>query len=242
MNTKALAGFVGAGLLAFASSAMAQALFDNFDTYTLGLIEGQGGWESWTGYSGITGVVSTDQASSGTQSLKVVSGQDTVHPFSGVNSGLWRLSLQQYIPSTSSGDTLTILMNSYPNNLNWSAQVLADISQGLIGVFDGTGTQAGKTLLLVKDRWVDMYFDIDLSANSVSVHYNNLLMATYAWQTGGINELQALDIYPSEDPTYKQVGPVYYDNVRLEMIPEPATAGLLVLGGLALLFRSRKQA
>ena len=231
-------------LLGTVSLASGQSMFDNFDTYTVGSIAGQGGWQGWTGNAAVAGTVSTLQASSGAQSLQLVAGNDTVRPFSGVTSGLWTLSLQQYVPSASSGVSWVITMNSYPSSLNWSAQVQADISQGLVGVFDGAGVQAGSTLSLIKDQWVDIRFDINLGANSVSTFYNNTLLGTHAWQSGGLNQLQALDLYPDEGAGTAQVGSIFYDNVQLQptVVPEPATVSLLLLGGLAILFRARKRA
>lgn len=239
MNRKALAGLAGILLFGLAPCALAQTMLDNFDSYTLGSIEGQGGWESWVGYSGICGDVTIEQAFSGAQSLKVEAGDDTVRPFTGVNSGQWTLSLRQYIPSTSGGQNYTILMNSYPNNLNWSAQVLADMNQGLVGVFDASYVQQGSSVALVRDTWVDMRFEIDLEANSVSAFYNQALMASFAWQTGGIDELQALDLYP--DQSIAQVGAVYYDDLRLEQVPEPGIGSLLVAVAAAFFFRRRRR-
>lgn len=214
---------------------------DNFDSYPTGSVAGRGNWQGWTGNAAVAGTVSTAFASSGPNSLQLVAGNDTVQPFTGINSGSWTLSFQQYLPSASSGTTWTIMMNQYPNNLNWSLQVLADMTAGLIGVFDGAGTQQGVTLPLVRDQWVNMRFDINLGANSVTSYYNNTLIGSMAWQSGGINQLQALDLYPDEGTGTAQVGAVYYDNFQLTAVPEPSTMGLLLLGGLAVGFvRSRK--
>lgn len=216
---------------------------DNFDSYPTGSVAGQGGWQGWTGNAAVAGTVSTTFASSGPNSLQLVAGNDTVQPFTGVNSGSWTLSFQQYLPSSSSGSSWTILMNQYPNNLNWSVQVLADLSAGLIGVFDGAGTQQGVTLSLVRDQWVNMRFDINLSANSVTSYYNNTLFGTMPWQSGGINQLQGLDLYPDEGAGTAQVGAIYYDNFQLTAVPEPSSLALLLIGGVAAGFaRSRKSA
>lgn len=242
MKSKSLKGLVTSlALVAVVSSASAQAMFDNFDSYTIGSINGQGGWEGWTGNAAVAGTVTAAQAYSGTQSLRVVAGNDTVRPFTGVSSGWWSLSLMQYIPSTSSGNSWVILMNSYPANLNWSEQMLVDISAGLVGVFDGAGAQQGGVLSIVKDQWVPIRFDINLTDNTVSSYYNDSFLATHTWQSGGLNQLQALDLYPDEGSGTAQVGPVYYDNVQLSIVPEPASMGLFLLGGLAFLIR-RKQA
>jgi hypothetical protein len=215
-------------------------MFDTFDTWGIGSIAGQGGWQGWNGNAAVAGTVTSARAYSGGQSLQLVQGNDTVRPFTGVTSGQWSLSLRQYIPSTSGGSTWTILMNQYPSNPNWSAQLLVDISQGLLGVFDGAGTQQGATLSVIKDQWVELRFDMNLSANSVSSYYNNTLIGSFPWQIGGINQFQALDLYPDEGATTGQTGAVYYDDVRLTLIPEPTTGAFLLLGGLAMLFRTRR--
>lgn len=225
-------------VLLAAAPAMAALFTEDFDSYVNGSsIHGQGGWEGWLGYAAVAGTITTSQASSGAQSLQVVRGTDTVRPFTGVSGGQWTLSMQQYIPSSAGGYTWTILMNQYPTNLNWSAQVLADISGGSIGVFDGTGTQCGSTLTLVKDAWVDLRFEINLGANTFSSYYNNILVGTCTWQNGGSNALQALDLYADESGETAQIGAVFYDNVQL--VPEPATLSLLALGGLAMIRRRR---
>ncbi len=237
MNLKSLTGLITSlALLGAVSAASGQSISDNFDSYTLGSISGQGSWEGWTGNAAVAGSVTAAQALSGSQSLGVVVGNDTVRPFTGVSSGLWTLSLQQYVPSASSGNSWVILMNSYPANLNWSAQIYADITAGQM-LSQDTPTAS---VALVKDQWVPIRFDIDLNAGSVTSYYNNTLLDTHAWQSGGLNELQALDLYPDEG-TAAQVGAVYYDNLQLSVVPEPTSVSLLLLGGLALLIR-RKQA
>lgn len=239
MKSTSLTGLgASLALVAAVSSAGAQGMFDNFDSYTLGSIHGQGGWEGWTGIGSVAGTVTAAQAFSGSQSLQVVAGNDTVRPFTGVASGLWTLSLQQYVPSTSSGTSWLILMNSYPANLNWSAQMYADITAGQMRSYEDEGA----SVALVTDQWVPIRFDINLTDNSVSSYYNDTLLATHAWQSGGINELQALDLYPDEGAGSAQVGPVFYDNLQLSVVPEPTSLCLLLLGGLAFLIRGRKQA
>ncbi len=164
-----------------------------------------------------------------------MAGNDTARPFTGVSSGLWTLSLQQYVPSASSGTSWVILMNSYPVNLNWSAQVFADITAGQMLSQDTPTASIG----LVKDQWVPIRFDTDLNAGSVTSYYNNTLLDTHAWHSGGLNELQALGLYPDEG-TAAQIGAVYYDNLQLSVAPEPTSVSLLLLGGLALLIRQKQ--
>ena len=63
-----------------------------------------------------------------------------------------------------------------------------------------------------------------------------------AWQSGGINQLQAVDLYPDEGTGTAQVGPNYYDNFQLTAVPEPSSLVLLLVGGLAVFVRFRKSA
>jgi len=241
MNSKTLAGLVATtALLAAAGSASGQNWSDNFDSYTVGSIQGQGGWEGWTGNAAAAGTVTTAQSSSAPKSLQIVRGNDTVKTFSGVNSGVWTFSMQQYIPSSAAGKSWVILMNQYPSNLDWSEQLEVDITGGSVKSDNGF---ASASVPLVKDAWITLRFDIDLTAGSVSSFYNTTLMSTHDWHDAtGINALRALDLYADEDVAggTAQVGSVYYDNFTL--VPEPTSASLLLLGGLALLLRPRKQA
>lgn len=238
MKIKSLRILATLALFGIASVSNGQSVFDSFDTYTLGSVGGQGGWEGWTGNNAVAGTVTTDQASSGTQSLRVVAGNDTVRPFSGYAGGQWSLSLMQYVPSTSSGDSWVILMNNYPATLNWSVDMNIDISGNAVW----SGEVPTASVPLVKDQWVPIRFDIDLTANSVSSYYNNTFLATHAWQSGGLNELRALDLYPDEGGAsgfIAQVGAVYYDSLQLTQVPEPTALALLALAGLATLIRRR---
>ena len=236
MKPTTLAGLVATAFLA-ALPASGAVVFDNFDSYPTGSINGKGSWEGWTGNAAAAGTVTSALSSSAPNSLQIVRGNDTVRTFSGVNSGFWRLTLQQYIPSSAAGRTWVILMNSYPNNLDWSEQLRVDIGAGTVLSDNGF---ASATVPLVKDAWATLRFDINLTTSAVSSYYNNTLLSTHAWHDGtGVNALQGMDLYADEDTGAgtAQVGSVYYDNLTL--IPEPTSLSLLVLGGLALAFRRR---
>ena len=226
-----------ATVAALTFAANAGAWSDGFEAYAVGSnINGQGGWEGWTGIAAVGGTISAAQAASGTQSLQIVRGNDTVQRFSGVSSGYWELTLKQYIPSTSSGDTWVILMNSYPANLDWTANVNASRTSNLVT----SGETAGASLPLQLDKWVEYKFAINLDALTLTTYYDGQLLDTHPWRDAtGLNQLQALDLYADEDTAggTAQVGPVYYDDVML--VPEPTSLSLLVLGGLALAFRRK---
>ena len=210
---------------------------DGFESYAAGSnIAGQGGWEGWTGNVAAGGTISTAQAASGTQSLQIVRGNDTVQRFSGINSGVWELTLQQYVPSSANGVTWVILMNSYPSSLDWSANVAASRLNNRV-----VSGETGAFLPLVVDQWAEYKFTINLTAGSLTTFYNGQFLDTHPWRDAtGLDQLQALDLYADENTAdgTAQVGSVYYDNVSL-VVPEPTSFALLALGGLALALRRK---
>src|ERR1039458_566329 len=120
----------------------------------------------------------------------------------------------QYIPSTSTGTTYVVLMNTYRSpygatDLNWSVEIQCNMATGqIISDFGGSAT-----LPLVTNHWVEVRCEINLTSNSVSEFYNGQLLSTHVWQGGsggpGLNEIQALDLFANN------AAPVYYDNVSL---------------------------
>ena len=238
ITMKQLAFMVCVGIaLALAVPAQAGPYFDDFEGYAVGSnVHGQGGWEGWDGDANAGALVSDVQAFSGAKSVNVTGGSDLVKPFTGVAGGQWTFSVKQFVPSTSTGTPYVILMNSYPANKNWSVQIEQNTATGQAAEVDGKGSG---TLPFVKDQWADWRFFIDLTQNNVEGWYNGKLLTTHTWQTDGINEFQAVDLFANGS------GPVFYDDVRLDsgfVIPEPGTIGLALLGALAAAASLRKRA
>ncbi len=223
---------------ALAISAQAGGFSDNFESYAAGSdLHNQGGWRGWDGSAAAGALVSNAYAYDGVNSVNITGGSDLVHEFTGFTSGKYTLSVAQYIPSASTGDTYFILMNKYKENgaqadYNWSVQTHHNMDTGVI-----TSDMGGATAALVKDQWVVNQFLIDLDAGTVAEYYNGQKLADYVWQTTGVNQLAAIDLYANN------AGPVYYDSLTIEpgfnLIPEPAPLALLTLGALALVLRRR---
>src|ERR1039457_4676127 len=216
-------------LCGMALGARGVAFFDDFESYAVGSnLHGQGGWTGWANNTNAGALGSSNFAFSPTRSVNITGASDLVHTFSGATNGQWVFSVMQYIPSTSTGTTAVILMNKYrppygTNDLNWSVQIRNNMDTGqIISDFGG-----GATLPMVKDQWVEERCEINLASNSVSEFYNGQLLSTHAWQGGlggpGLNEIQALDLFANN------AGPVYYDNVSLDLFQSytiPINAGL----------------
>jgi len=219
-----VAMFLTAG---FAAQA---GLFDDFEGYALGSnLHGQGDWKGWDNAPGAGGTISSAFAASGAQSLMIEGTSDLVRTFSGFENGMYAVSLKQYIPSSSTGQTYVILLNRYqdggPND--WSVQMEGQLNlNAIVSDFGQT------SVAMIKDAWVEYRFDIDTSANTVSEYYNNQLVSTHQWRDladpDGRNALGALDLFANG------AGPVYYDDLSVQVVPEPSTIALVILGGLVL--------
>jgi hypothetical protein len=205
----------------------AAAVFDDFESYAPGSnLAGQGGWVGWMNNPNAGALVSTNFAFSGSQSVNITGNSDLVQTFFGATNGLWVFSVRQYIPSTSTGTTYVVLMNTYrppygTTDLNWSVQIQNNMVTGqIISDLGGSATRP-----MVKDQWVEVRCEINLASNSVSEFYNGQLLSTHAWQGGsggpGLNEIQALDLFANN------AGPVYYDNVSLASKCVPPPAGMI---------------
>ncbi len=215
----------------------AAGMSDDFESYTAGAtIHGQGGWKGWDNSAGAAAMVSTAQALSGTQSVNVSGASDLVHEF-GYSGGLWELSLSQYIPASASGTTYLILMNKYKDSggtadYNWSVQIPINLGAGT-AADDMVGGEPA--LSVTKDQWATWKFSIDLDANRVGTYYNDQLWTEHDWTTDGALSLAAIDLYANNATA------VYYDDLKVQQIPEPTTLALLGLGAVALVLRRRSR-
>ena len=184
---------------------------DNFDSYALnsGLI-GQGGWDGWEGSAAADAFVSDVQALSAPHSLSSIPTTDIVQEFT-ETSGDWIMTGYCYIPSGSTGKQYFIMLNIYDgatSTFNWSVQLEYD-SDGAIVTDYYSSTVAG----LINDAWVQVRVEIHLDINVYDLYYNDVFLASNAWQDGsGVNEIAALDIFadPASNPTT-----IYWDDFTL---------------------------
>jgi hypothetical protein len=210
------------------SSAAASAQWsDNFDSYVTGSqMHGQGGWKGWDNVPAAGALTTGTPNFSAPNSVEITGGSDLVHEYTGVSSGQWSYTAMQYIPGNFTGTTYFILLNTYADGgpYNWSIQHSFNGTSGAI--LDDLRTENPVTM--VRDAWVPIRVDFDLTANTVNTYYNNQLLSTGTWTTGTTSALNlaAVDLFANN------TSPVYYDNISLTQIPGPASFALLGLGGL----------
>jgi subtilisin family serine protease len=185
---------------------------DNFDTYTLGTIQGQGGWKGWFNDPAGAGIVSNTMALSAPNSQAILGPADSVHEYSGYTTGFWSYKAMQYIPTDFTGESMFILLNSYDDagaNLNWSVQVSFN---GATNTVLNMGITGG-TLPLIKGQWVEVRVDIDLLSDAQSFYYGGNLLYTASWtdeNTGaGALNIGAVDLFANGASV------IYYDDMGL---------------------------
>jgi hypothetical protein len=203
-----------------------KAWYDNFDSYATGSsLHGQGGWEAWDNNPATTVYVTDDQSRSSPNSVDIawfggVSG-DIVQQFTDVNSGTWILSTWQYVPSSMTGISMLILMNTYTHgsvhNLeHWSTQIEVSATGGYIRDYDNPT----ETLPLITDDWVNIYIVIDFDADIQTIYYDNVELTSKSWTAGvspgGVKNLACIDLYAHDSPSTS----VYYDDFSLDL-PQP---------------------
>ena len=211
-------------LTSFASAQWSE----NFDSYAATTqVVGQGGWEEWG--PGAGAFVSNAQSRSPSNSIDIAGPSDLVHQYTGSTTGKWVYRAKQYIPSTMTGSTYFILLNTYAypaGPYNWSVQVEFSVANGIRGDF-GSPTRAHNVVPMVTDAWADIQVLIDLDANWCQFYYNGVLLdepnlpddpalgGGYSWTGGvfgggaGALNLAAVDLYANNATD------CFYDDISL---------------------------
>lgn len=212
---------------------------DNFESYPVGPIAGQGGWEEWTGSQNVSGQVTNAQARSGTKSLLIEggvsggpAGDDTVQRFSGLTAGRYLMKAWCFVPNDATGAGWFIMLNQYPNPLNWSHQVSFDATDNKVYA----DFQQGETDL-IKGQWVPYKVDINLTDDKQDTYYNGVpFVIGQSWRDGvggmGISNIAALDLYGGEfnsDPP--GTSGMYWEDITLAVVPTIASVSFLSPGG-----------
>lgn len=202
----------------------------NFDSYVEGSnMNGQGGWADWSGPSGAGGIVDWVGSVDSDNILNIAGGSDLVYDGWDFTSGVISFNIKQYIPSTSTGTTYCILLNEHIASPDWAMELAFDLNAGTVK--DDIDSSLGAFSILT-DQWARIRADINLDNNTVNVYYEGTLIRSGQW-SGASVQLTTVDLYANG------AGTVYYDDVVINSVPEPATLAILGFGCLAVL-RGRK--
>jgi len=134
-------------------------------------------------------------------------------------STYWVLEGWVFLPVGHTGNSFVILMNTYDRGAafpvnpvhEWGVQLRFDSSTGKAIEDIAPGTFVN----LVYDQWVKFEARINLATDSVSVYYNDLLVAAHTWlgdapaPQSDYNVIQAVDLFVDDGTT------TYYDDLVL---------------------------
>lgn len=203
-------GSIGLSLV-MATGASAQWL-DDFDSYAPGPLAAQSLWEEWVGKSGVDANVVNSLSFTSANSVEIVKDDDVVYDYANLSggrpsSGVWTASVMTYASSIATGMAWHIMMNDYPNNLQWSSQTQFDITNQK--VMDGA---SGRKLIL--NQWIELVISIDLDNDKYWSWYNAKPLAiARSWKGNtGQDVIAALDLYGDSGG----LSSMNFDNTRLE--------------------------
>ncbi|MGD8451281.1 MAG: hypothetical protein PVJ57_05630 [Phycisphaerae bacterium] len=188
---------------------------ETFDDYEDGtLLYNVGGWTGWDDSAAAAGTVSSVQAHSAPHAIAVNDTADAIHPFQGVQGGKWILTAWQYIPSGLSGMTYFVVNSHYQHGgpYYWAVELHFDPATHQVtdSKRDADGTSP---LPIVYDQWVEIRIEADLDTSLGTIHeyYNDQLLFTGDWITGGVGQLAIgnIDLYAPHSTV------VYYDDISL---------------------------
>lgn len=224
---------------------------DNFDSYALGNINGQGPWVDFGG--ALPSLVSDAQALSGTQSLALSTvpatgayGSDTyIANLNGapITSGSWVASVDMFIPSSFNGQLhMFFSQGAMPATFDEGAWVRVNNNAGQGNINRFNLVTGATPAALVYDQWSKLDLFINLDANTLGLSYNGVNFHTGAWDVqtpGGFIGIGGINFWV--DSGSNPGGTVFIDNLSLKAIPEPATMGLTVVALLGLIGFRRKR-
>lgn len=197
---------------AFAFSANAQLIDDNFDFYTPGPMGNQAPW--WTTWSGVTGTaediqVVTDNFNSGTQSGFVGPGgvaPDALLLLGNESSGQYTVQWQMYVPAGATA-YWNIQEDETPG-IQWNDEFYVGETAvgGAAGVI--TSLQTGATVPYPEDQWFLITHEIDMDALTYSVIVDGAPFITDAAYIG--SQLGAIDFFSVDNNNQYWVDDVLY--------------------------------
>ena len=216
---------------------------EDFEMYTSGeqlVLEAQAnGIDYWTTWDNAPGsptdpYISSDQASSGSNSVVIEGLNDAVMLLGNKTSGAYDIDMKVFQPSGYFG-YFNVLQDFAGANSQWGMQVYFDA--GGLGTVDAGGQGAG-VFNYNYDEWIDLKISVDLNNDFAEFFVNGSSVVTWVWSsgtfgTGTLNQLSAIDFYAWDvNGTPK----TYYDDVVFTMTAPPGGEPEIVVSPTSLTF------
>ena len=173
---------------------------DNFDSYTAGqklCSQNNTNWTTWSNTPGSAedAVVSSEQASSGSNSLKVSGDNDIIYRFSNQTSGVFDIEFKYYVPSTGNGAYFNV-QHYYNPGREWAFETfIYNNGTGYIKI-NGSNTNFN----CPSNEWFPVKIHVDLDNNSATLTINETVVTTWTFSNtaddaNGINQLGSVNFY-----------------------------------------------
>lgn len=243
MNTKTFCSFF-AGLVILAVGAV--TVYGNLvygtgfesPTFNTGQLSGQDGWISNNLGTNLP-VVQSSLSLSGSQAGYTPRGTDTgstLETWKGItgSSGLVEVDIQLRVDDMASSggffDAFYIYQTSFSSE---RATIMYFRDNGNITVFDGGSEQTVGTW--TRDTWhdVEFLFDTDNQLFDLSID-GSPVASNYDFLDSSVTNIAGVAVQEYGGLTG---GGIYYDDLSVNIIPEPTTMSLIALAGLVLLGR-----
>lgn len=219
-------------LTGIALMAQGQIMSHNFDTLTTGTGVASQLGQPFTTWSNLPGgaedpVVSSDVAVSGTNSIKISTGNDGVVHFADLSTGRYAVSFQMNIKANYLG-YLNLLQDFAGSNSKWGMQIF--FNQDGSAVVDAGGASAA-TFTYAHDTWMLIEFFIDIDDDFASLLVDNQHITSWTWSTGAqgdgtTHKLDGINFYAWAD---NNVNSLFYidDFVVTEILSPEAPTNLV---------------
>ncbi|MCB9299742.1 MAG: T9SS type A sorting domain-containing protein [Lewinellaceae bacterium] len=192
---------------------------DNIDGLAVGNANGQTEWwGAWPG-STVSGEVTTEQAQTAPQSIKVagsIAGQDVLLKFGDKTEGHYLIRWDMYVPEGNNG--YFNLQHLAPTTAAgfWGLECYFENGVGRLELYDGSDPHA---FAFPSGAWFPVFLFVDINNDEARLIVDENFVAGWQFSTGAsaaasVNQLNSLNFYPA-DATYQ----FYVDNVKFWEIP-----------------------
>lgn len=216
---------------------------DNFDSYTAGqqlCTQNNTDWDTWNNNpgSGEDAYISTEQAVSGSNSLKIEGTNDLIYRFDNQTTGVYEIDFNYYVPSDGSGAYFNIQHYTQPG-VQWAFECAFYIN----GMAYLNQAQNPVTFNFPNDAWFPVKIVIDLDNDDVTLLINGESVETSPFSYTAENEngtcqLGSINFFagsamPNASGTYyvddfvvtqlPSTGIEEHSNSAIRIYPNPAT-------------------
>ena len=216
---------------------------DNFDSYTAGqqlCTQNSTDWSTWNNAPGTDedAYISTEQAASGSNSLKIEGNNDIIYPFDNQTSGVFEIDFKYYIPSDGNGAYFNIQHYVQPGQ-EWAFECAFYING--MGFFYQNDNRI--IFSFPNDAWFPIKVRIDLDNDSLALFINEENIETWPFSYSingeiGVCQLGSLNFFagsamPNTHGTYyvddfvisqlPTTGIKEYNNSSIRIYPNPAS-------------------